>query len=58
MFLEEVLVVLDGREIDFEVAPESVHLPCIRKLHLTFVTVNDGFVDKIFLGCPIIRAVL
>ncbi|KAF3333083.1 F-box/LRR-repeat protein [Carex littledalei] len=40
---------------DIEIAPNSVNLPRLKRLDLCNVTVNDDFLDKLFLGCPIIE---
>ncbi|KAF3333081.1 F-box/LRR-repeat protein [Carex littledalei] len=40
---------------DIEIAPKSVNLPRLTRLDLCDVTVNDDFLDKLFLGCPIIE---
>ncbi|XP_078148630.1 F-box protein At4g22280-like [Carex rostrata] len=37
-----------------EISPHSVHIPCLKKLHLTRIIVNANIVDKIFYGCPIL----
>ena len=54
--LQEVFLFNIG-DRNMEIAPNSVHLPHLKVLYLTYVEVNDDFLDKLFLGCPIVEEV-
>ncbi|KAF3335406.1 hypothetical protein FCM35_KLT19913 [Carex littledalei] len=53
--LHDVVLEQNLKRHYLKIAPSSVHLPCLKKLHLTRVTVNDDSVDKLFFGCPILE---
>lgn len=54
--LEDVLLWLDVDDNGYLIiAPTSVHLPFLKKIHLIFVTLGDDFVNKLFMGCPVLE---